>query len=232
MSSAQVIRLSSGETIQVRTGVIQGIGPQGPVGPTGPVGLTGDQGPQGVPGPMGAITEFSTEVTPGAQSIGSVTPTLVSFTSVIRDQLSIVTSATNFTLPVGQYYVLCWLQISKQASINAVGSRVARFLYNGVVVGAKSSAAAPTYPTDISVSTGINVINPSQILQVQVEHDEGATLAIVTGKLWVSRIGPGAKGDQGVAGPTGAAGPVGAQGVIGPAGSVANNTTTYATLGG
>jgi hypothetical protein len=38
MSNSQVTRLESGGMIQIRSGVIQGIGPQGPQGTTGPQG--------------------------------------------------------------------------------------------------------------------------------------------------------------------------------------------------
>jgi hypothetical protein len=231
VSSAQVVRLSSGDTIEVRTGVIQGIGPQGPVGPTGPVGAQGEAGPQGVPGPMGAIEEFSSEFTIGAQSVATATATLVQFT-VLRDDISAQQSTTNFTLPIGQYLINIWAQMSKQSGINAGNSRTVRVLYDSAVISADSKQAAPTQPSDLNAIACVNVTNASLILQIQVEHDEGATLSLIQGRLWISRVGPGPKGDQGPAGPQGSVGAVGAQGPIGPAGSVANNTTTYATLGG
>lgn len=231
MSSAQVIRLTSGETIQIRTGVIQGIGPQGPIGPTGPAGAIGETGPQGPPGPMGAIEEFSSEYNLNTQSVGSGTPTLVQWT-VVRDDISAMVSSTNFQLPVGQYFISAWVQMTKQTSINATGSRSIRILYNSAIVGARSSGAPPTTVAELSVSTAINVTVGTQVLTVQVEQDEGASLALATGRLWISRVGPGTQGPAGIQGATGPAGPVGATGPIGPAGSVANNTTTYATLGG
>lgn len=231
MSSSQVIRLTSGETIQIRTGVIQGIGPQGPIGPTGPAGPQGEAGPQGSPGPMGAIQEFSSEYNLSVQSIGSGTATLVQWT-VVRDDISAMASSTNFTLPVGQYFVSAWTQMTKQSGVNATGSRSIRILYGGSIIGARAGGAAPTALSELSVSTAINVTSASTILAIQVEQDEGATLSLANGRLWISRIGPGPAGSIGPQGPIGPAGPVGATGPIGPAGSVANNTTTYATLGG
>ena len=55
---ANVIRLVNGGSIQVRTGVIQGVGPQGPRGVQGNQGIDGDQGPQGEPGPIGQILQL------------------------------------------------------------------------------------------------------------------------------------------------------------------------------
>src|SRR5215831_16919166 len=40
----QVIRITNGASLVVRTGAILGVGPQGPIGPQGPVGAQGIQG--------------------------------------------------------------------------------------------------------------------------------------------------------------------------------------------
>ena len=53
MSGNTTVRLASGGTLQVRTGVLRGAGPQGPVGPVGPQGPTGATGPTGPAGSVG-----------------------------------------------------------------------------------------------------------------------------------------------------------------------------------
>lgn len=229
--SSQVIRVSSGETIQVRTGVIQGIGPQGPVGPTGPQGETGPQGAQGVPGPTGAVIEFSTEVNALAQSIASATTyTLVSFSQVVRDSLSSVQSNTNFALIAGEYQGTAYLSFSKQAGA-AVNTRGVQVLYNGAVIAGQVVRAAPDLATDITVPFTVKSTVATQLLQVQAVQNEGATLS-VTGRLWISRIGPGPAGPAGPQGAQGQPGAVGATGPQGPSGTIANNTTTFAAIGG
>lgn len=231
--SSQVIRVSSGETIQVRTGVIQGIGPQGPVGPTGPQGTTGPAGPQGIPGPTGAISQFSVEANALAQSLASSATNyaLVSFSQVVRDDISSHQSATNHAIGVGEWQGVAYASISKQASGNATGSRSLQVLYNGVKIGGVTCAAAPTLPTEISLPFTIHADSDGLLVQVQVAQDEGATLSL-SGRLWISRIGPGPKGDAGPQGPPGLPGPVGAPGPQGPAGTIGNNSTTFAQIGG
>lgn len=64
-----IIRLTNGGAIQVRTGVLQGVGPVGPAGPTGP---TGPAGPTGATGPAGADGEVSLT---GAQTLSNKTLT-------------------------------------------------------------------------------------------------------------------------------------------------------------
>lgn len=229
--ASQVIRLTAGEIVQVRTGVIQGIGPQGPTGPTGPQGVTGPQGPQGVPGPMGAIIEYSSEYSAiSGTPVAASTATLIPFTA-IRDDLSAQISTTNFQLGVGQYVIQAWVQLAKPSG-NATGSRELVALYNSVAIDAFGAQAPPTRPANLKLSTGVNVTVGTYLLQIQLWHDEVASLAVTGGRLWISRVGPGPKGDQGPAGPTGGVGATGPTGPAGPAGSIADSTTTYAAMGG
>ena len=60
--SSTTRRLASGDVLHIRTGVLQGIGPQGPRGATGQRGEKGETGPQGMPGPTGYVVESVTEV--------------------------------------------------------------------------------------------------------------------------------------------------------------------------
>ena len=54
---SNVIRMVNGGTIQVRTGVMAGVGPQGQRGLIGPPGIDGPQGPDGPEGPIGQILQ-------------------------------------------------------------------------------------------------------------------------------------------------------------------------------
>lgn len=241
--SSQVIRISSGEVIQVRTGVVQGIGPQGPIGPTGSVGPAGPQGPQGVPGPMGAVSQFATEVQATAQSIATATVTSnelatytnVAFATVTRDDLSAAQSSTNFVFSPdvsgADYRGEVYIKYSKQASVNASGSRSVRVMYGGFQLAGVTLPASVLMNTEITLPFSFHSTSISTVLNVVTAHNEGVTLS-VTGRMWLNRTGPGPTGPQGPAGIQGSPGPVGAQGPIGPAGSIATNTTTFASIGG
>src|SRR5215831_14946849 len=97
--ATNVIRLVNGGSIQVRTGVLQGIGPQGPRGVAGPQGIDGLQGPQGEVGPMGQILQLSglTKVSIN-NTLAAATDTTISFGTVSYDDLSCFTSISNITL--------------------------------------------------------------------------------------------------------------------------------------
>ena len=237
--SSQVIRVSTGETIQVRTGVIQGIGPQGPRGATGPRGDTGPQGPEGVPGPTGYVTQFSSRFTASSQGVGTTTVTTnlptawttMAFATVDRDELNAQTSTTNYDFGLGDYQGTAWVRFEKQVSVAATGFRAVQAIYNGVIMNSVMIPANSLIHTDICIPFEFRCTNTAHVFNIRVAHNEGVSLS-VNGALWFNATGPGAQGPQGPEGPTGPIGPQGVQGPIGPAGSVANNTTTFATLGG
>jgi hypothetical protein len=237
--SSQVLRVTSGEVIQVRTGVIQGIGPQGPIGPPGPLGDTGEQGPQGVPGPTGYVAQSSAEFTAASQAIASTTITsnlptaytLVAFATVVRDDISAQKSSSNFDVAAGDYQGTVMLSFSKQTSVNATGFRSVQAVYKGAVIASATHNAVSAVGTDINLHFAFKSTVATDVLYIQVAHNEGVNLT-VTGRLWINNTGPGAPGPAGPQGAQGVPGPTGAQGPQGPAGTVANNTTTFATLGG
>lgn len=226
--------------VQIRTGVLQGIGPQGPVGATGPQGEKGDTGPQGIPGPTGGVAEFSTRATASGQAVAATTitsnyPTAYSnlaFASVTRDELSAVQSTTNFVLPPGaDYYVSAVIRFYKQTSINATGFRAVQFYYANQVVVEAIIPANSLVDTIIPLQFGVRSVSGTDVLNIKVAHNEPATIN-VAGALWLSRTGPGAQGEQGAQGIQGPQGPTGPQGPIGPAGAIVNNSTTIADIGG
>lgn len=236
----QVTRLESGGMVQIRTGVLQGIGPQGPTGATGPQGETGPAGPQGIPGPTGGVDEFSTSVTAATQALAltSVTSnypsawTNVSFGTVVRDELSAVASAVNYKLPAGaDYFIQARIRFYKQASVDATGFRGIQAVYNGVVIAETLVSPPGKVDAIIGLTCNIRSTSFSDILNIKVCHSDTATLNI-TGALWLNRTGPGAQGAQGDQGIQGPIGPQGVQGPIGPAGAIVNNTTTIGDIGG
>lgn len=233
MSSAQVVRVSGGDTIQIREGVLSGIGPQGPTGPSGPKGLTGDPGPQGVPGPTGQVNDFYSLANNKGNpvAVGSNTDTIMSFPTVVADQPSLVASLTNFVLPTGLWMVNARLVFAKPSSASASGWRRTSVFYDGTEWDAETRVAL----TDTDTYTGLHSLVPvtaaGRVLQVHCLHSDVVALSVIA-KITITRIGPGAQGlpgPQGDQGPVGQTGPPGPQG---PPGSLVNNTTTFAAIGG
>lgn len=227
------IRLRSGDVVQVRTGAVAGLGPQGPAGPSGATGPDGPTGPTGDAGPMGAVIELWTHVTGTAQSVPASTNTLVNFPTVDVDELSAKQSDTNFVPGLGTFRVSTNIMFDK-GSGTLSGGRIARFLLNGAATGWENSAssfsAAGVTKSALNLSGEIRISNSTDIITVQVWHNDAASLSLSPAKLTISRIGPGPSGPEGPQGPIGPVGATGATGAAGPAGTVGNNTTTFAQL--
>lgn len=213
-----VVRVINGGRIQVRTGVLQGIGPQGPVGPVGPAGPDGPAGPQGETGPAGAITQISAEarVVSGAFSTGTV---LLTFPSVQYDDMGILSSSSLFTIPdAGDYLVTVWgdwgssitgtMTLYSPSDSNAVYSAgpINRYGHLSRVV---RGTAGQTFSVNASVS--------------------GAT-TLAAGSITWTRTGSGPQGIQGLTGPTGPQGPTGPAGPTGATGSASGGFATYGDL--
>jgi hypothetical protein len=240
MSSSQVTRLESGGTLSVRTGTIQGIGPQGPTGSTGPKGEKGDAGPQGVPGPTGGVQQVSSQFTASSQGIGlstvtsnyPTTWTTISFGTVVRDELSAQASTTNFVLAPGSDYNLeVSIHFFKQTSVNGTGFRAIQAVYNSVNVGEVIIPSNSLVNTVIRLPLSLRSTSGTDILNFKVSHNDTATLN-VTGYLWINKTGAGQQGVQGIQGIQGIQGDIGPQGPVGPAGSIVTPTTTIADIGG
>jgi hypothetical protein len=230
----QIVKIASGETIQIRTGVLQGIGAQGPVGPVGPQGIQGDQGPEGVIGPMGQISSFSSEVTvasPGT-ALGSGTAAPLSFATNVRDDLGVITSATTFTAPAAMdLFISVWVQFALPADA-ADGYRQLELRSGGsfaTTLWAVNTIATLGVPTHLSFTTTVKAAS-GQAFQIWGKHNDSLSVAADQGRLDIYRVG---SGPAGVAGPQGAVGPVGPAGPIGPAGpdgSAGSGFATYADL--
>lgn len=226
--SSTVRVLTSGDTIHVRTGVLQGIGPQGPRGATGPKGDRGETGPQGVPGPTGYVSESDTWATGLGTIASGTTGALAAFAAVQADRAAIYNSSTTYALTTGNWQGTAYIKFAKPAGAGA-GSRRVEVLVNNVVV-ASSSCAAPT-DIDADVTCAFTVSVPwGQNLQVRIAQTQGASLNY-TSRLWVSRVGAGIQGPVGPEGPSGPPGPQGPAGPQGPSGTL-SPTTTFRDIGG
>lgn len=238
--SSNVTRLESGGMIQIRTGVVQGIGPQGPVGATGPQGEVGPQGTQGVPGPTGGVEQVSSQFTASSQAVAlstvtsnfPTTYTNVAFGTVVRDELSAQSSTVNFVFSPGADYALyAQIRFYKQAAVNGTGYRAIQAVYNSVVIAEEIVPANFLVDTVLRMPFAFRSVSGTDVLNIKVSHNDTASLN-VTGSLWINQTGPGAQGIQGIQGIQGPQGDVGPQGPIGPSGAIVNNTTTIADIGG
>jgi hypothetical protein len=233
--SNQVVRLVTGDTIEIRTGAIQGIGPQGNTGPQGPIGPEGPSGADStVPGPTGAVTHHAslTRLITPATLITGATSTGVKYDSTLIDDLD--TSATvdntgaltTITVPAGRYYVSATLRFALIAS--PTGVRALEVYAGSTQITGDTCPGFSDYDTYLSAETVIDVTS-STVLTVKAAQTQGASLSMTDGRFSVSAVGPGIQGPVGPTGPEGPAGP--ASTVPGPAGTL-SPTTTFADLGG
>lgn len=221
---SNVVRLVSGGSIQVRTGVIQGIGPQGPRGVAGPQGIDGDQGPVGPTGPQGQILQLQGMSSVSANNpLSSGADTVIAFGSVPYDDLNAFTSTSNITLTAaGDYLLSCWLRFDA-----ATATKREVWFQTGATTIARKSVIADTgiFFVDLAMpfrAAGGEVIN--------VHALAGVATGISQGSVSVTRVGsgpPGPIGPQGIQGPIGA---TGAAGPTGPAGTANTGFTSYALL--
>lgn len=233
MGNYQVIKVASGETIQIRTGVLQGIGAQGPVGPIGPPGPQGDQGTQGDRGETGSIQSFSSECTiGGATALGSGTAAPISFDTNVRDDLAVVTSATTFTAPVAMdLFFSVWVQFGLPADA-ADGYRQLELRTGGsfaTAIWKVNTIATVGVPTQL-VMTGTVKASAGQAFQIWGVHNDSLSVAASAGRLDIYRVGSGPAGEQGPEGPVGDVGPAGPPGVAGPDGSASSGFAHYSDL--
>lgn len=237
--SSQITRLSSGSVIQIRTGVIQGIGPQGPKGDTGPIGETGPQGAQGVPGPPGSVSDYSTYAVANAFSVATssvssdypATWTNMVFSNVSHDDLSAVQSSINFQLTAGQDYNIIVNTKFFKPGVSGAGFRGVQAVYDGVVVAEHITNSITNVHTAVPLMFSLRSTSSSKVLNIKVTHSQSVSIN-VSGSIWINAVGPGVQGPQGEQGVPGPVGPQGPAGPQGPSGSLIDNTTTIAAIGG
>jgi hypothetical protein len=223
---ANVIRLVNGGSIQVRTGVIQGVGPQGPTGPSGSQGPDGEQGPQGVPGPIGQILQKSGKTAVQTNNvIAANTDTAIAFGSVTYDDFSAFLGSTSVvTLPEnGDYLLSVWLKFDAVAGATL---RDLWFLTGGNILARSSRTAIASTDMYCNLTHPYRVAAAPETFTVLVRS--GTATGISIGQLTVTRVG---SGPQGVAGPQGLTGATGATGATGPAGPTGTANSGFIKYG-
>jgi len=233
MGNYQVVKVQSGETIQIRTGVLQGIGAQGPVGPIGPAGPQGEQGTQGETGPMGQISSFSSELTiASGTALGTGTPGPITFDTTVRDDLAVITSGTTFTAPEGMdLFFSVWVRFNLPAD-SADGYRMLQLRTGGsfaTTIWSVNCPAVVGIPTDLVMTTTVKAAE-SQAFQIWGSHNDSLSVSAGGGRLAIYRVGSGPRGEAGPEGPVGPVGPVGPAGPVGPDGSASSGFATYGDL--
>ena len=223
-----IIRLVNGGSIQVRTGVLQGVGPQGPRGLIGPPGPDGPAGPQGEPGPIGQILQRQGKwVVSGNTSLTPDTDTLVAFATTAYDDMGSATSTTTFKLPdIGDYQLNVWLKFGLPANAADDYREIA---FNSVTNG---ELARVSSPATVGRETYVNLSFPhrstiaDEVIRVYARSGDDATLNVTAGAFAITRTG---SGPQGPAGPQGPQGLTGSQGIQGPQGIPGSSGAGYAT---
>lgn len=227
---AGAVRLNNGTAVQVRVGVLQGVGPVGPRGLQGEQGPVGDQGPLGPTGPMGGIVNYMGQATIGtANSITANTDTILSFDTLGFDDFSSYTAtAWNLTQP-GDYQLSAWVDFTPNGT--ASGNRQLWFTAAGTQVARKSNPvfASSTVHTWLDLVWVVRIATSTQI-RALVRQSDTVAVSVAAGGISINRIGsgmPGPVGPTGLAGPVGPAGPTGPQG---PDGSASSGFAHYSDL--
>lgn len=213
-----VVRLVNGGSIQVRTGVMQGIGPRGATGPLGPQGPQGDQGPTGDTGPMGQILSIMgrSSVANGFP-VAANTDTVVNWGSVAYDDLSCFSSLTNITLTTpGDYNLAAFVRFDDAAA----GLREIWFTSAGSTIARSSRSSTVGSPIFANLSCPYRAVG-GDVVNVWARSTQATNIG--QGAVTVNRIGSGIAGPAGPAGPQG---PVGLQGAVGPQGAGGNAATS------
>ena len=230
--AGNIIRLVNGGQIQVRTGVLQGVGPVGPRGLIGPPGPDGPAGPQGEQGPIGQILQRQ-----GKWVINSNTPvnpdtdTLVAFQITAYDDFGAATSTTTYELDdIGDYQLNVWLKFGLPANAADDYREVA---LNSVTNGELARTSVPATvgrETYVSLSFPHRTTVASEVIRVYARSGDDLALNVTAGALAITRTGSGPKGDPGPQGPQGVTGAQGIQGATGPSGSASSGFAQYADL--
>lgn len=227
---ANVVKLVNGGTIQVRTGVIQGIGPVGPRGVSGPQGTQGEQGPVGETGPMGQILQVQARTNVSTtNSLAAATDTVIAFGAIAYDDPSVFYSSANVLLrDPGDYLLSCYLRFDDAAA----GSREVWFQSQTLGLIARASRiSAPGGAFYVDLTYPYRVAAPGNET-INVMARSGQALNVSAGALTVTRVGSGSTGAAGPVGPQGPPGATGAQGPTGPAGAPGGAYTSYNQLVG
>lgn len=224
---ANVVRLVSGGSIQVRTGVIQGIGPIGPTGSQGNQGIQGEPGIQGEVGPPGSVLKQSalTQVAT-TNPIGVDTDTVIAFGSSPYDQLDAFTSTINCTLTEpGDYLLSVWLRFDAAAD----SLREAWFLTDSTIIARSSRMSGGGGPFYLDLTTIFRAAG-GEVVNVIVRSGAATAVSSGGGNWTCTRVGSGPPGPIGPKGDKGDIGLVGPAGPKGDDGDANSGFSTYAEM--
>jgi hypothetical protein len=224
---ANVVRLVNGGQIQVRTGVLQGIGPEGPRGVMGLQGIQGVQGIQGDPGPIGQILNRAALTRIAIpNTITAAVDTLVNWGSVLYDDfggsgasgVGFSTSNTGFTMAqAGDYQFSSWLRFDDGPAT----AREIWFQVGSTLIARKSVMAGSGAQFYIDLTFPYRAAAGET---VSVYCRAGSNSNVGAGAWGVVRTGSGPQG------PVGPPGPQGLQGQKGDDGDANSGFATYAEM--
>lgn len=225
---ANVVRLVNGGSIQVRTGVVQGIGPQGPRGVTGPQGPQGEQGPMGEVGPMGQILEMGSKTAVGTNNpITANTDTLIAFGAVAYNEIGCIQDSTTLRFDdPGLFMLNVYLRFDDAAAtVREVWFRTG----GGDTIARKSAMAGVGAPFYVDLAAQFKALG-GETVNVMARSGSATAVGIGGGTVAITRIGSGPKGVKGDQGIQGLQGPIGPNGAAGPPGSASSGFATYDDL--
>jgi hypothetical protein len=182
---------------------------------------------------MGQIDDLVTKAsTVGAsQPVASNTPTMVNFTTVIRDDAGLVSSLTTLTLPIGNWYIKANINFNKPSAAAGSGRRRVSVQWDGVEQDGQSQNALADFDTEVNFSTVVVATSEARPCVLYVSHSDTVAISVVS-KVTVTKLGPGAQGPAGAAGPNGPVGQTGPTGPQGVPGTLVSNSTTFEQIGG
>lgn len=220
--------MRSGDTVQVRTGALQGAGPQGPIGPQGPSGNTGPMGPQG---PVGSFTSLRTDLADtSAVAVAADHWYPASFGTAPTQNDCLVVPAPWDGLNLqwkasGDYLVIVnglFEPVSGvgDAGTDVSGTRRMRIVdSSGVVLGKlQVKAAAAEYGQTQVIMADVVRPDASKKYHLEVQAADTAGVTFDTRSMTIIQVGAGPAGPAGPQGPVGATGPQGPTGATGSAG--------------
>ena len=229
-SATQVVKVPNGGTIAVRTGLLRGAGPQGPMGPQGPAG---PQGVGGIQGPAGQINALLTRLTSSA-AVATSSDKWYPVTMDTRGQDDLLVPGNDGLNLQFQSAITCLLVAVVQFETThapssggvAGGARRLRWVdASGSVLNGTQFAveAAHNEPT-IAVMMNVISPDPSRFYHLEAQSRDDLGVTVTNRYVTLIQVGAGPPGPLGPPGPVGSTGP---QGATGAAGSASSGYGTY-----
>jgi hypothetical protein len=198
-ASSDIVRLASGDTVQVRAGLVAGVGPAGPIGPVGPQGEMGSQGVPGQPGQTNLFASFISGPVSATLPVPVSTWTNVPLPSNTRNDLlatPLSQAAFSFT-SAGLYLVIARAHFDSDGSTPATGYRELQLVTSSGTVLEHSQAAAVTKAgdsTDVTLVKFINDPGTGTLYNFQVQQDDTTSVNLSDIEVQIVLCGSGPEG--------------------------------------